>query len=425
MKGRQLIASVFALVILIAACHSAYTADSSAGGAPRTTAVRADAKAGAPITPSSMKLEGIDLPGAVPKKQYFIAFSNGEMGNSYTRTHVDDFNSVAQQYADRFGIRYEWTNAGNNSTQQLSDIQSLLAKNPDLIIVNPNEVEPLEIVVDWCEEAGVPLMIIDKVLRAAPGEKTLVSIVSMDMFLQGVQMGVGVVDFLKNKYGEPKGDVAEIAGLLGSMTSVERSQGMNLVFSKYPDVNVVVMRAGEWDNSLSYAAAQDILTSFPAGAIDAVVGSADESSLAFMEAAAAVGRDEIGAGYVGADSPVTILKKMLEGKAWATAENTPYYGMITFEYAIRWLNGEEIPGYVMLPNRFYRLQTDEQRVALQKIVDECTAKNLEFVPVAMGGFDVFDAYPDEVKQIYPTPNYKNPSVYKDVPYYATTPSTIR
>lgn len=424
MKGKQLIASMLTLVLLLAACSSAYTADSSST-APRTTANRADAKPGDPITPSDMELQGIDAPGVVPLKQYFIAFSNGEMGNSFTRTHVDDFNSVAQQYADRFGIRYEWSNAGNNSTQQLSDIQSLLAKNPDLLIVNPNEVEPLEIVVDWCEEAGVPLMLIDKVLRAAPGEKTLVSIVSFDMFLQGVQMGVGVVDFLKDKYGEPKGDVAEVAGILGALCSVERSQGMNLVFSQYPDINVVVMRAGEWDNSVSYAVAQDILTSFPAGTIDAVVGSCDESSLAFMEAAAAVGRDEIGAGYVGADSPVSIMKKMLDGQAWATSENSPYYGLVTFEYAIRWLNGEEIPGYVMLPNRFYRLQTDEQRAALRKMVDDCTAQNLEFVPVAMGGFDVFNANPEEVKQIYPTPHYKNPSLYKDIPYYTTSASTIR
>lgn len=425
MKGRQLIASMLALVLMLAYCSFTHAADSAAGGAPRTTAARADAKSGDPITPADMELQGIDSPGAVPLKRYFIAFSNGEMGNSFCRTHVDDFNSVAQQYADRFGIRYEWTNAGNNSTQQLSDIQSLLAKNPDLLIINPNEVEPMEIVVDWCEEAGVPLIIIDKVLRAVPGEKTLISIVSYDMFLQGVQMGVGAVDFLKNKYGEPKGDVAEIAGIMGSMTSVERSQGMNLVFSKYPDINVVVMRAGEWDNSASYAAAQDILTSFPAGSIDVVVGSCDESSLAFMEAAAAVGRDEIGAGYVGADSPITIMKKMLEGKAWATAENSPYYGLVTFEYAIRWLNGEEIPGYVMLPNRFYRVKTDEQRAALQKIVDDSTAQGLEFVPVAMGGYDVFNAYPDEIKQIYPTPNYKDPSVYSHIPYYETSPSTIR
>ncbi|WP_195277038.1 sugar ABC transporter substrate-binding protein [Anaerotruncus rubiinfantis] len=397
----------------------------AATGAPRTVETREDAIAGDPITPSDMLLEGVEAPGVVPAKQYFIAFSNGEMGNSFCRTHVDDFNAVAQQYVDKFGIRYEWTNAGNNSTQQLSDIQSLLAKRPDLLIVNPNEVEPLNVIVDWCEEAGIPLMIVDKVLKAKPGEKTLISIVSYDMFLQGVQIGTGVVDYLTEKYGEAKGDVAEIAGILGSLTSIERSQGMNLVFSKYPDINVVVSRAGEWDNSVSYNVSQDILTTFPEGTLDAVVGNCDESCLAFMEAAKAVGREDIGKGFVGADSPVAMLENILDGKAYATAENSPYYGLVTFEYAIRWLNGEEIPGYVMLPNRFFRIENEEQRAAMQEIVDQCREQGLEFVPVSMGHYDLFNAYPEKISEIYPTPNYKDPSVYEEVPYYETSPSTIR
>lgn len=391
----------------------------------RTTEERADALPGNVVTPKGMTFDGIAEPGAIPKKQYFIAFSNGEMGNSFCRTFVDDMENVAKEYTEQFGVRYEWANAGNNSTQQLSDIQSLLAKNPDLLICSPNEVEPLNVIADWCEEAGVPLMIIDKELSTQPGEKTLMSVVSYDFFLQGVQIGVGVVDYLKQKYGEPKGDVAEIAGIMGANASIERSQGMNLVFEDYPDINVVVMRAGEWDNSISYNVSQDILTTFPSGTIDAVVGNCDESCLAFMEAAAAAGRDDIGAGYVGADSPVAMLSKILAGEAYATSENSPYYGYVAFEYAIRWLNGEEIPQRVMLPNRFWRIENDEQRAAMQEIVDKCVAEGLEFVPASMGGYEVFDAMPESVAKVYPVPLWQDRERYADVPYYETTPSTIR
>lgn len=431
MKKRNVVSLLLVLCMLLsilAGCGQSEKAEDAGpaetSGGPRTVEKREDAKDGEPITPSNLKLEGIENPGVVPKKQYFIAFSNGEMGNSFCRTLVDDFNATAQEYVDRFGIRYEWTNAGNNSTQQLSDIQSLIAKRPDLLIVDPNEVEPLNVIVDWCDEAGIPLMVFDKIIDGTPGEKTLVSILSFDAFLAGVQMGVGTVDYLTEKYGEPKGDVAEIAGILGANVSIERSQGMNLVFQKYPDINVVVSRAGEWDNSVSYTVAQDILTTFPEGTLDVVAGNCDESCLAFMEAAKAVGRTDVGAGYVGADSPVAQLKNILEGKAYCTAENSPYYGVITFEYAIRWLNGEDIPGFVVLPNRFFRIENEEQRAAMQDIVDQCTAQGLEFIPVSMGYYDVFDAYPDAVKEIYPTPYYENKALYADVPYYETTPSTI-
>jgi ribose transport system substrate-binding protein len=240
-----------------------------------------------------------------------------------------------------------------------------------------------------------------------------------------VQIGVGIVDYLEQKYNEPKGDIAEVAGILGALASVQRSQGMNLVINGFPNINVVVMRAGEWDNSISYSVAQDILTTFPEGTLDVVVGNCDESSLAFMEAAAAVGRTDIGGGYVGADSPVAILKHILDGKAYSTAENGPYYGLVTFEYAIRWLNGETIPKRVMLPNRFWRIQNETQKAAMEDVVTKCEAQGLEFVPAEFGYFDVFDARPPKVEEYYPVFYFDDVARYEKTPYYETTPSTIR
>ena len=410
--------------VAVSASSESSSADDGDTGI-RTTEDREDALDGEAVTPAGMTLEGIDAPGVIPKKQYFIAFSNGEMGNSFCRTFVDDMESVANEYTEQFGIRYEWTNAGNNSTQQLSDIQSLISKSPDVLIVSPNEVEPLNVIAEWCEEAGIPLMIIDKELSTQPGEGTLISVISYDFFLQGVQIGVAIVDYLTEKYGEPQGDVAEIAGIMGASASIERSQGMNLVLQDYPDINVVVMRDGEWDNSISYACAQDILTTYPEGTIDVVVGNCDESCLAFMEAAEAAGRTDIGAGYVGADSPVAMLEKILNGGAYATAENSPYYGYVTFEYAVRWLNGEDIPERIMLPNRFWRAVTDEQKAAMQDVVDKCTEAGYEFVPASYGYYDVFEAYPDEVLKYYSVPLWQDRDRYADLPYYETTESTIR
>ena len=397
-----------------------------ASGSPRMVEPREDANPGDPITPSNMRYEGIANPGAVPLKKYFIAYSEGEMGDVFTRTLFEDVAGVGQQYVDRFGIRLEYTIAGNNSSQQLQDIQSLIAMKPDLLIVNPNEAEPLDVVVRWCEEAGIPLMMFDKEVVTQPGVSTYVSVLTYDMFLQGVQIGAGVVQYLEQFKGAAKGDVAELAGILGAIASVHRSQGMNAVIQNYPDINVVVMRPGEWDNAISYAASQDILSAFPPGTLDVVVGNCDEQALAFMEAAVSVGRrDEFGGGFVGADSAVEMLRNILEDKAYSTAENGPYYGLVVFEYAIRWLNGEKIPDRVMLPNRFFRIENDEQRRAMQHIVDQCDANGFEFVPAELGYYDVFNPRPPIVEKFYPVFYFDDPARYDDIPYYATTPSTIR
>ena len=397
-----------------------------ASGTPRTVEQREDANPGDPITPSTMRYEGIANPGAVPLKKFFIAYSEGEMGDVFTRTLFEDVSGVGQQYVDRFGIRFEYTIAGNNSSQQLQDIQSLIAKRPDLLIVNPNEAEPLDVVVQWCEDAGIPLIMFDKEVVTQPGVSTYVAVITYDMFLQGAQIGAGIVQYLEQAKGEAKGDVAEIAGILGAVASVHRSQGMNAVIQNYPDINVVVMRPGEWDNAISYAASLDILSTFQPGTIDVVVGNCDEQALAFMEAASSVGRrDEFNGGFVGADSAVEMIKNILNGQAYSTAENGPFYGFVLFEYAIRWLNGEAIQNRVMLPNRFFRIENEEQRAAMQHIVEYCEEHELEFVPAELGYYDVFNARPPLVEQYYPVFYFSDPARYDSIPYYTATSSTIR
>jgi len=432
---KRIIMLVIAIAMLsgvLAACGDS-TPDTPAASpweasdVPRTVDKRDDANAGEPITPSYMLYEGIDNPGAIPLKKFFIAYSEGEMGNVFTRTLYEDVRDTGQKYADRFGIRFEHTVAGNNSTQQLTDIQSLIAMKPDLLIVNPNEAEPLDIVVQWCEDAGIPLIMFDKEVNRQPGEGTYVSVLTYDMFLQGAQIGAGVVGALEDFYGVAKGDVAEIAGILGAVASVHRSQGMNAVIMDYPDINVVTMRAGEWDNAISYDCALDILAAFPPGTIDLVVGNCDEQALAFMDAASSVGRrDEFGGRFVGADGDVRILEHILNGTAWSTAENGPYYGLIVFEYAIRWLNGEKIPDRVMLPNRFFRIENDAQRAAMQDIVDTCHREGYLFVPAELGYYDVFNPRPPIVQKYYPVFYFDDPGRYDGpVPYYHVTQSTIR
>jgi len=55
-----------------------------------------------------------------------------------------------------------WANAGNNSAKQVSDIESLLALKPDLLIVSANEAEPLSVIFGMCQELEVPLITVDR-----------------------------------------------------------------------------------------------------------------------------------------------------------------------------------------------------------------------------------------------------------------------
>ncbi len=411
-RGFRAVAVVLMMVLVAtmgAGCQpQAAKAEPAGGSNPseikvRTVADREDALAGKVVTPADFGSDffpGIEKPGAIPAKKFFIAFSNGEMGNGWCRTHVNDMVDIADKYNKEFGVRFEWTNAGNNSTKQLSDIQSLIAKKPDLLLVNPNEAEPLSVIVDWCNKANIPLITIDKQLSAPTGEGMYISCITMDGYLNGVANGVAIVKTLTEKYGEPKGNVGELAGILGASTSKYRSLGLNAVLKGYPNIKITVSRPGEWDPKVSYAAAQDILTTFPAGSLDVIASSCDESGLSFMEASKAANRTELDGYYTGCDGTVAFLQKILDGKAIETNEWTPYFAIPSFEYAIHYLNGNSIPPIVAFPQRDYSADTPEKKAKLQEFVTKCKEQKLDFVPLTFGGHDLFKPDPEIMSKFY-------------------------
>jgi ABC-type sugar transport system substrate-binding protein len=393
----------------------------------RITQEREDVKPGGqPVTNMDLPLDifpGLTELGVIPKKQYFIAFSNGEYGVPWCVEFVEDMEKTAERYNEEFGLRYEWTNAGNNSTKQLSDVQSLIAKKPDLLILYPNEGGPLSVVADWCKEANIPLICINSSIDREAG-KDYVSVIMMDGVLNGISRGVDIVDTMTEKYGEPKGNLAEIAGILGHTISKQWSQGANYVLKDYPDLNIIVSRPGEWDPSTAYAAAQDILTMYPEGKLDAFYESCDETALAAIEAIEAAGRSELDYYHYGANGSVQFIKNIVEKKAYSTVEQTPFYGMHAFEYAIRYLNGEDIPPIAMIPQRKFSAETPEKAAALQEIVDYCDANGYSYVPIALGYYDQFDIRSEEVMKYYDVPYYEagGDKYFAIEPYIETEPT---
>lgn len=432
----KILIPLLVIAFSLTACSPAATTGSGTTGATtatstekqetvRTVAPREDALQGKAITPEMLFdfLPGIENPGVVPKKQFFIAFSIGDMGGSWARTCVNDMEAIATQYKENFGIKYEWVASGNNSTNQLADIQTLIAKKPDLLIVSPNEVQPLSVVVNWCNQAKIPLVTIIEGMNATPGEGYYVGSIPADCFENGVANALSIVKTLTARNGSPKGNVVEVAGILGASTSMQRSWGMNWVLKDYPEIKITISRAGEWDPKVAYEVAQDILTSTKPGDISAICASNDESAIAFMEAQKAAGRDELNGCYWGNDGTVSFLKKILDGTAIETNEANPYYGYFAFEYALQYLNGATIPAVLPMPNRDFSAETAEKKEALQKIVDYCDQNKFEFVPVSAGGYDIFKLDPADYNKYY-----EPAGIWKDKKYttfmepYQTSPN---
>jgi len=402
-RAKLLIVVVAVLALLVFAgnlCSAAWGAKLQ-----KRIAARKPALQGQAITPTDFPtkfLPGITKPGAIPKKQYFVVYSNGDMNDLWRLNHVRDMENFGNRYNKEFGIKFMWTNAGNNSPKQVSDIESLVALNPDLLIVSANESEPLSAIYEFCQSQEVPFITVDrgiaKPLAWTSKDDSYILHISMDFMAQGVFTGKAVVDYLTEKNGKPMGNIVELAGIPGSEPGIHRSIGLNLVVDKYPDIRIVATRPTEFDRKKAYETMSDWLQKYPAGTIDAVMGSFDEGNLGALQAIKEAGRDELVGPQFGIDAVLEFLEDITKGETFMTVETPPYFGMLAFEYGIRYLNGEKIPDLVMLPNRVYFGEPEEKRAILDKHISLMKQFRKDFPLIEWGGqaelsYDVAEYYP--------------------------------
>jgi ABC-type sugar transport system substrate-binding protein len=277
----------------------------------------------------------------VPKQHYVIAFSNGDMNNSWRAAFVKSM----EQWGARFktagpGIDYVWANSAGDSAKQLQDSQTLLAQKPNMLILSPNQSTPLDPVIDMATKANVPLMVIDRSLVRKPPVGTYVLNITQNYAISGMTMAAYAVDYLHRKYGAYKGDIVEIQGELGSSPNTDMYVGIREVLKHYPDIKIVSTEEGKWSNDGGRRVMQGYLQRFTDDQMDVIFTYADASGLGAIQAIKAAGRDELLDGRIASkDGDVNFVQYVAEGKAMMSTECPPYYGAFAIPEAIEYLNG--------------------------------------------------------------------------------------
>ena len=134
--------------------------------------------------------------------------------------------------------------ANDNTYDQIRQIEELVNSNIDLLIVSPNESEPITPIVEKVFDAGIPVIVIDRKVETDHYS----AFIGGDNFIIGVEAGNYVAKIL-----EGHGKVLEIKGLEGSSPSMERHEGLMSVLDNYPEIDVVKSVSGNWkEESANY-----------------------------------------------------------------------------------------------------------------------------------------------------------------------------
>jgi signal transduction histidine kinase/DNA-binding response OmpR family regulator len=142
--------------------------------------------------------------------------------------------------------------AENNSAKQIKQIEEFVQEGIDLLIVSPNESDPLTPCIESIYKKGIPVILVDRLINS----ESYTAYIGGDNYQIGEEAGKYAVRLLKGK-----GKILEITGLDSSSPAIERQKGFKDALKDYPEIEIVKTVSGDWDYYKARILMQEIVAS--------------------------------------------------------------------------------------------------------------------------------------------------------------------
>lgn len=170
-------------------------------------------------------------------------------------------------------VDLQFATAENDGQLQARQIDSMIARKVDLIVVAPDNVNEVTPAIERAYRAHIPVILFDRKVKSS----------HYTAYIGGdnVEAGREVARFMARKLNG-KGTVVEITGLKDASPVIERHRGFHEVMKNYPGIKVVTL-----DSNWKMERAQELMKQYldKGGHVDGVFGHSDLGAIgAFQEA---------------------------------------------------------------------------------------------------------------------------------------------
>lgn len=257
--------------------------------------------------------------------------------NTLNNPFFVDVSNGAKKAAEEKDIELFVTDAQNQPSKQQTDVENLLQKGLDLLIIDPCDSDAIVAAIETANEKKIPVITID---RAAKGGEVIAHM-GFDAIHSGNIAGQFLADTLKGK-----GKIVEIMGIMGTNVAQDRSKGFNEIVAKTPGFEVVATQSANFDRAEAMKVMENILQAN--AEIDGVYAANDEMALGALEAIEAAGRlDKIT--LIGCDAIDPTLEAIKAGKVEATIAEPPFFlGKNAVLMGLDYLGGKKIDKNIIL-----------------------------------------------------------------------------
>jgi ribose transport system substrate-binding protein len=267
------------------------------------------------------------------KKAYKIAFSNSYVGNHWRTAAVNIFNAYTKRLINEGVLEKAFcSSAGNDVQAQINEIRNMMSEGYDAIITIAASETGLTSVLEEAIERGIVVVAFDNQVKS-----DLVYNVNTDQ----VEFGRLLADWLVKAMGG-KGNILWIRGIEGTPVTIQRTEGMQKVLDKYPDIKVLGVGYGRWDESTAISVLSNLMSAHHSKGINGMLseGTGGHAIVkVFEDYKIDVKKIPIAEG----DMANAYMKDWLDLdlNTFTTAQ-PPYLSAAAVDVALRVLNGEKV-----------------------------------------------------------------------------------
>ncbi len=179
-----------------------------------------------------------DCPPPVEKSRYIIGISQANRAEPWREVMDAQIAEAAENYPQMTVI---FSDARQDNLKQVSDVQAFLDLGIDLLIISPNEADPLTEVIREAYQRCVPVLVLD---RAVNGDQFTMFIGANNVTI-GQSAGEYVAHWCSAQ-GYVPCNVIELRGLEGSPPAKDRGDGFRIGMASNPDAQIVGSQNADW-----------------------------------------------------------------------------------------------------------------------------------------------------------------------------------
>jgi len=212
-------------------------------------------------------------------------------------------------WAEKPDVDFEITDAQQDNSKQISQVETAILRKPDLLIVAPNERGPMTEVMGKAMANGIKVICLERDIL----KPNFTTFIGSDNRKIGRLAGQFIVDHLVQKNGTAKGNLVHMRGLLGVEGEINRYGGAQEIIEKHPEIKIIKEPVADWLQSRGRERMTEVLSVEPQ--IDVVYGHNDPMAIGAYLAAKEVGREKemIFIGIDALGGPAGGTRKVMDG----------------------------------------------------------------------------------------------------------------